>query len=191
MSVFRRRSPHPRLRHLKEFLWPTSGWNRSTQYLAHRVRRLPGTPYRIAAGFASGAAMSMTPFIGFHFVLSALLAWGVRGNILASAFGTVIGNPWTFPLIFWWNYTLGNAMMGEFGGGQELPGELTISFLLHHPWRVLFPMMLGAVPTGLVAWGITYGLVYLAVVSYRRARQGRLERRRARLAGGGRKAREP
>lgn len=185
MSVFRRRRPHPRLRHFREFLWPSSGWHRSTRYLAHRVRRLPGTPYRIAAGFASGAAMSITPFIGFHFVLSALLAWALRGNILASAFGTVVGNPWTFPLIFWWTYKLGNAMMGEFGGG-DLPGELTVSFLFHHPMRVLLPMLLGALPTAAAVWGIAFGLVYAAVVSYRAARQKRFERRRARLAAGGR-----
>jgi hypothetical protein len=182
VSVFRRRRPHPRLRHLREFLWPSSGWHRSTRYLAHRVRRLPGTPYRIAAGFASGAAMSMTPFIGFHFVLSGLLAWGLRGNILASAFGTVVGNPWTFPFIFVWTYRVGNWMMGEFGH-EDLPEELTVSFLFHHPWRVFLPMVLGALPTALVVWGVTYGLVYVAVVSYRGARQKRLSRRRERLAG--------
>ncbi len=184
MTMFRRRQPHPRARQLRELIWPSAGWHRSTRYLAHRVRRLPDSPYRIAAGFACGAAMSMTPFLGFHFVLSALLAWGLRGNILASAFGTVIGNPWTFPLIFWWTYELGDAMMGELGGG-ELPGELTVSFLLHHPWRVLLPMFVGSVPTAIVVWAVSFGLVHMAVRGYRRARRHRLERVRERLLADG------
>jgi hypothetical protein len=187
--VFRRRLPHRRIRHLREFLWPSSGWHRSTRYLAHRVRRLPDSPYRIAAGFACGAAMSVTPFVGFHFVLSALLSWAIRGNILASAFGTVIGNPWTFPLIFWWCYTLGNAMMGEFGV-SELPGELTVSFLLHHPWRVFLPMLLGSIPTALVVWGIAFGLVHVAVSGYREARRRRLQRGRADLVAQQRNAKQ-
>lgn len=182
MSVFRRRIPHTRVRQLRELVWPSSGWHRSTRYLGHRVRRLPDTPYRIAAGVACGAAMSMTPFVGLHFVLSAMLAWGLRGNILASAFGTVVGNPWTFPLIFWWTYEVGNMMMGKFGAA-ELPGELTFSFLLNHPWRVFVPMLIGALPTGLVVWGVTFGLVHVAVAGYRKARRHRLERRRARHAG--------
>ena len=41
-----------------------------------------------------------TPFVGFHFVLAAITAWIVRGNILASAIGTAAGNPWTFPFIW-------------------------------------------------------------------------------------------
>lgn len=183
MSVFRRRVPHPRLRHVREVLWPSSGWRRSTRYLAHRVRRLPGTPYRIAAGFASGAAIAMTPFIGFHFVLGGLLAWVLRGNILASAIGTFVGNPWTFPLIFVWTYRLGNWMMGEFGQHQ-LPVELTLDFLLEHPWRILLPMAVGAVPTGAIVWGVAYGLVHLMIVSYRKARRARLAEYRQRVASG-------
>jgi len=96
----------------------------------------------------------------------------------------VVGNPWTFPLIFWWTYEGGNAMMGAFGGG-ELPGELTVSFLLHHPWRVLFPMFLGSVPTAIVVWAISFWLVRMAVRGYRRARRHRLERAREQLVAEG------
>ena len=180
MSIFRRRVPLRRLRYLREFLWPSSGWHRSTRYLAHRVRRLPGTPYRIAAGFASGAAIGMTPFLGCQFVLAGLLAWMLRGNILASALGTFVCNPWTFPLICVWTYRLGNWMMGELGH-DDPPMQLTLGFLVEHPWRILLPMAVGAVPTGVVVWGITYGLVYLAVVSYRKARRTRLAAYRERF----------
>ena len=66
--MFQRRRqlrPHHRLRN---FFWPTSGFRRSFSYLWHRIARLPGTPHAIAAGFAFGAAISFTPFIGGHFL---------------------------------------------------------------------------------------------------------------------------
>ena len=65
-----------------------------------RLKRLQGTPYSIATGFACGVAISFTPFIGFHMILAALTAWLIRGNIIASAIGTIVGNPWTFPFIW-------------------------------------------------------------------------------------------
>src|SRR3546814_18711734 len=93
--MFRPRNPLPVHKRVSGFLWPRGGWRRSGIYVSHRLRRLPGTPYRIAAGFACGAAISFTPFIGLHFVLSAALALIVRGNIIESAISTVVGNTWT------------------------------------------------------------------------------------------------
>ena len=90
--MFKRRHPLPIHKRAGGFFWPRIGWRRSGAYVAHRLRRLPGTPYRIAAGFACGAAVSFTPFIGLHFLLAVLLALAVRGILVASAIGTVVVN---------------------------------------------------------------------------------------------------
>ena len=74
------------------FFWPTIGWQRAWAYIMLRLARLPGSAYSIAGGFACGAAMSFTPFVGLHFVLSAILAWSIRANIIASVIGTTVGN---------------------------------------------------------------------------------------------------
>ena len=50
--------------------------------------RLPGTPYDIAAGFACGAAISFTPFIGFHVVLGMVIARLIKANMVAALIGT-------------------------------------------------------------------------------------------------------
>ncbi len=185
-----RRHPLPIYRRVRELVWPSAGWHRASLYIAHRLRRLPGTPYRIAAGFACGAAISFTPFIGFHFVGAALLSLLLRGSLLASAIGTVVGNPWTFPFIWTWIYALGQWMLG----GEvvsELPAVLSLTYIFERPLDVLWPMTVGGVPTSVAAWFAFFWPVRGAVAEYqharrllvrrkeRSARHGRLDRKRA------------
>ncbi|MEX0299493.1 MAG: DUF2062 domain-containing protein, partial [Kordiimonas sp.] len=68
-------------RRIAGWLWPRSGFKRAATYIWHRVARLPGSAHSIAAGFASGVAVSFTPFLGLHFLMAFMLAWAVRGNL--------------------------------------------------------------------------------------------------------------
>jgi len=158
-------------------LWPRSGWRRSGAYVAHRLRRLPGTPYRIAAGFASGAAVSFTPFIGLHFVLAAALALLVRGNVIAAAIGTVVGNPWTFPFIWLWTYSLGRWVLGVEHGLTGLPEDLSFHHIFENPLEVLLPMIVGSIPTAAIAWFVFFWPLQRAIAVYQSARRRRLRKR--------------
>lgn len=173
--LFARRHKPDIFHHVKNFFWPRIGWRRSIFYLIHRLRRMQGTPYAIAAGFACGAAVSFTPFIGFHFAMAALMAWIIGGNLMASAIGTVVGNPWTFPFIWLWSYQLGNAILGT--NGSELPAELGFTFIFDHPGQVLLPMVVGGIPSGIVAWFVSYWPLKRMIESYHHIRA---HRRRAR-----------
>ena len=186
--MFQRRDK-PKLHHrARDFLWPSLGWKRSTAYLFHRVARLPGSSYSIAAGFACGAAISFTPFVGMHFILGALFAWAIRANIIASAIGTAVGNPWTFPFIWAWTYNLG-LWMGA--GGQEVDVdtmdfsaiftasmdaflELDMVFLIDTAGPVLWPMFVGGLPTFIVVCLMAYFPLRPLVDGYQ---QRRIERR--------------
>jgi len=174
--MFKRRTPLPLIRRVREFVWPRAGWRRTALYLAHRVGRVPGTPYRIAAGFACGAAVSFTPFIGLHFILAALLALLVRGNVIASAFGTAVGNFWTFPFIWIWTYNLGRWLLGEVGENR-LPVHLSLHYIIDNFWDVFWPMTVGGLPTGVVAWVVFYWPVRAVVLQYQRRRERRLRKR--------------
>lgn len=172
------------------FFWPSIGWGRSVRYLLHRLGRLPGTPYSIAAGFACGAAISFTPFVGLHFILGAVWAWIARANILASAIGTAVGNPWTFPFIWAWIFHLGRLM----GAGDKnanisdvnvsaLFGALTEAFLngdfdgvVEISAPILWPMLLGSVPTIIVVWLIFYFPLKNIVERYQHRRLKRRKR---------------
>ena len=148
------------------------GWGRIFRFWTFKLKRLQGSPYAIACGFACGAAVSFTPFVGFHFIFAAMLAWVMRGNIIASAIGTAVGNPWTFPFIWAGIMWLGTWILG-YERGQELPEELTIGSIFEHPETVLLPMLVGGLPTGVVVWIIIFLPIRRVVGNYQHHRQAR------------------
>ena len=165
--MFRRRKKPSRAKQFGDFFWPSIGFKRSSKYVGYRLARLRGTPYSLAAGFAFGAAVSFTPFIGFHFVLSGLLAWIFRANIIASALGTVVGNPWTFPFIWALIYKLGHWMLGH-DAGQGSFNEATMHRFFDGLWagewgsvshiflEVIHPMLIGSIPVAILVWLIFF-----------------------------------
>ena len=119
--MFARRRKPSTLSKARDFFWPRIGFRRSLVYIGHRLARLPGTPYTIAGGFAWGAAVSFTPFVGFHFILAGIFAWLTRCGIIASAIGTAVGNPWTFPFIWTLIYQVGSRILGHSGKVRTPP----------------------------------------------------------------------
>ena len=95
-----------------ESVYPRGGWWRAATYVGHRMRRLPDQPHRIARGVAAGVFISFTPLFGFHFIGAALIAWLIRGNIVAALLGTFVGNPLTTPVIAVTSVALGRWMLG-------------------------------------------------------------------------------
>ncbi len=179
--MFRRRKKQSFLIKVREFLWPSAGWRRAGHYMKHRLARIDGSPYAIAAGFASGAAVSFTPFVGFHFIFAAIIAWIMRGNILTSAIGTAVGNPWTFPFIWAASYNVGinlldgtatNDLMGQL---DKMFGNFTIVDLVNDPLNALgpfletifFPMLLGGTIIGASLWFFIYWPIYKLVSEYK------------------------
>jgi uncharacterized protein (DUF2062 family) len=205
--VFRRRDRPGPLARLREAILPRGGWRRGIEYLGHRVRRLPDTPHRIALGFACGVFASFTPLFGLHFVLAAAVARLVRGNILASLLGTLVGNPLTFPVIAGASLWLGRQMVGFgatgrnfsrvsdafgeaaaalwqsalalFGAGESHWGRV-VPFLRD----VFWPYLVGGIAPGLAASVVAYYLLRALVSAYQLRRRARmLERAHARLTG--------
>ena len=110
--LMKRRTPPGWLEWLRVALWPRRSWLRSGQYVTKRILRITASPHAVAAGVAAGAFTSFTPYMGLHFLVAALLAWLLRGNLIASALGTFVGNPLTFPLIWTATYNTGHRILG-------------------------------------------------------------------------------
>lgn len=160
------------------------GWRRALSYFAHRIARLPGTPYSIAAGFACGSAVSFTPFMGLHFIFAGVLAWVLRGNMVASAIGTAVGNPWTFPLIWVLIYNIGASVLGVAPQDEEDVSGFRLSDIFDEPGRVLIPMMVGSFIVMPIAWILTFLPVRYMIASYQRRRfMRRMKKMREHKAG--------
>ena len=48
--------------------------------LLQKLNALKGSPQKIAKGFATGVAMSFTPFVGFHILLSLVITKITKQN---------------------------------------------------------------------------------------------------------------
>ena len=188
--MFQRRHKHSFFQRVRQFFWPSAGWHRSTRYVFHRVARIPGSAYSLAAGFACGAAISFTPFIGLHFVLAALLALAIRANVLASAIGTAVGNPWTFPFIWIGVYNVGSWILRTDGSNaqevdfldvltesMEAMHRLDFEFLAETSGPVLWPMLVGCVPVTIFVWFLFYLPLRPMISKYQAARNHRRTRK--------------
>lgn len=156
--------------------------NRYSRYMLLKLDKLKGTPYSIAAGFACGVAISFTPFVGFHMLLAAITAFIIRGNILSSAFGTVMGNPWTFPIIWPTILFTGRFFLNDnhidkidfiklFKNLADAVVHLDFSLLVSDVWPVLLPMMVGCIPYYIIAWCISFYIVKRAMERFKLRRE--------------------
>jgi uncharacterized protein len=162
------------------------GLRRYGRYLLRRLERLTASPHMVAAGVAAGAAVSVYPLIGFHFILGFVLAFLTRGSMLAAALGTAFGNPLTFPLFFSVSYQIGRGLLpgrdaeaeGIMRGNdiEDVMGTM-VSRGISEVWPVWKTMMVGAIPLSIATYVILYCLVRWFVA---RTRSRRLLKRQAR-----------
>ena len=166
-------------------------------YINKRMRRLPDSPHRIALGFACGAFVSFSPFFGFHFFLAAGCAWLVRGNILASLFGTIIGNPFSFPLISASSLWLGRWILGQRDSGSNFEaiteafadafssiwatvqswfgyGPSMLDGLMVFFHNVFLPYLIGGILPGLLTAIVSYWILGPIVAAYQERRRKKL-----------------
>lgn len=202
--IFKRREKAPFTSRMREALAPRKGFWRGIDYIGKRMRRLPDSPHRIALGFACGALASFTPFFGFHFFLAAGLAWLVRANILASLFGTIVGNPITFPFISSASLYVGRLLLGSNDSGGSSFDAITDAFgdafssmwstikswfgyepsvtegLAAFFYDVFLPYLLGGVIPGTVCAVLCYWIIGPIVAAYQSRRRAKLAEIQAR-----------
>ncbi|UVK47797.1 DUF2062 domain-containing protein [Mesorhizobium sp. AR07] len=183
--LFRRRNPDGFFERLRTYMWPRSSFSRSLQYFSKRILRLNATPHAVAAGVAAGVFASFFP-VGFHFAIAAVLCWLIAGNLAAAALGAVVfGNPLTFPLLWGASWETGKVILHDRVPSHGPPAHLsemlhTLSF--SQLWGpVLKPMLIGAVPLGLIFGLLFYGITRWGMTAFREQRRKRLSEKASRL----------
>ena len=186
--MFKRRNKPPILSRVANFFWPRAGLKRSIQYIWHRIARITGSAHFITIGVVSGVFASWTPFVGFHFILAALIALVLRGSLLASAIGTFFGNPFTFPFIWISTYNIGGFLLGLDAKSEidlSLP-DGTMMLIFTNPvlfaetmWGAIgpyfVPMLIGSLPPGIFTGVVFYFLLRPIITKYKERRRVKFE----------------
>lgn len=194
--VFRRREKLTWWRFIAEGFWPRAGWRRVIHYFRHRIRRLPDTPHKVARGMFAGTFVSILPIPGLQMLAGGLLAWVMRGNILAAVLCSFLSNPLTTPFFAVASIGLGQWMLGQdrmlsarmigrsfAEAGGDLWHNLTAPFSdkvaswtgLHHFWEDVFlPYLVGSIVVGVLCGLAAYYITIPLVSAYQRARIKRL-----------------
>jgi uncharacterized protein (DUF2062 family) len=181
--LFRRREAESFLERMRVHVWPRRSWSRSSRYVVYRLRRLSDTPHAVALGFAIGVFTAATPYLGTHMVMAALLAWIIGGSVVAALLGTFLGNPLTYPLLWYSTYEVGNLMLR--GKVDQKTIDLSGGIFqksLDQLWPILKPMTLGSIPVGLALAALSYVLVRPMVDAYKHRRRRELKLRSGREA---------
>lgn len=204
--VFKRRDRRSVWKAVTHFFWPKGGWTRAARYVQYRVTRLPDPPHRIARGIFAGVFVTFSPFFGLHFVLAALGAKIMRGNIVAALLATFVGNPLTFPAIAASAFQTGNFLLGKggrlpdeanvplgekiLGAGGDLRHNIAAIFTHEHAhWGklvvfyhdVFVPYLVGGILPGLICAIAAYYFSLPLIVVYQKRRQAKLKEKWAAL----------
>ncbi len=203
--VFKRRDRLTWTGRLQALVWPRGGWRRGLRYVWVRLTRLPDPPHRIARGIWAGIFVSFTPLFGLHILAGAILAWIMRGNILASLLATLVGNPLTFPLIAVTSMQLGHLLLGNAAeapaaahilvafaqaGGEFWANVKAVFTTEPTRWSKLYgfydgfflPYLVGGIIPGVVAATAGYFASLPMITAYQALRDKRRQARRERAA---------
>ena len=196
--MFKRRNKRNTLQIVAQGFYPRGGWGRAFSYVYHRLRRLPDPPHRIARGISAGVFVSFSPLFGFHFIYAALVAFLIRGNILAALLATFVGNPLTFPVIGAISLGFGRRLLGiDPAHGHHESVLAAFSNASSEIWRniraiftadlthwdslaiffqtVFWPYLVGGILPGLIAGMAAYGLSRPVIDAYQRRRLAKLK----------------
>ena len=165
-------------------------FKRTKKYILVNLKRMKGSSHEIAIGLACGISISFTPFLGLHALLAITLAWALRASMAAALIGTLFGNPWTFPFIWYFSYEIGKLFILEnssLSSQYLLPSlkhEMIVLFILvkniflttdyvlikenFNTLNFIPTMALGSIPLVLISWFISYFIFESIINSYKK-----------------------
>ena len=165
-------------------------FSRTKKYISLSIKRIKGTPQALSLGLATGIAVSFTPFIGLHSLLAIFISWVVGGSMAAALIGTLFGNPWTFPFIWYLTFEIGQFINYGFLSYEEefsfkiIKKEIfTLLVILKNiiifanipeleenveKLKLIPFMLVGSIPLVFVTWIFSYFSFLIIFKSYRK-----------------------
>ena len=165
-------------------------FSRTKKYISLSIKRIKGTPQALSLGLATGIAISFTPFIGLHALLAIFISWVIGGSMAAALIGTLFGNPWTFPFIWYFTFEIGQFINYGFLSYEEefsfkvikkeistllaiLKNIIIFANIFELEENVeklkLIPFMIvGSIPLVFISWILSYFSFLIIFKSYRK-----------------------
>ena len=165
-------------------------FSRTKKYISLSLKRIKGTPQALSLGLATGIAVSFTPFIGLHSLLAIFISWVIGGSMAAALIGTLFGNPWTFPIIWYFTFEIGQFINYGFLSYEEefsfkiIKKEiLTLLVILKNiivfanipeleenieKLKLIPFMIVGAIPLVFISWILSYFSFLIIFKSYKK-----------------------
>lgn len=167
---------------------PQRRWLQRLRIAARKLMNLRASPHEIALGCAVGAFISITPLLGVQTFLAVVLASLLRASVPAAILGTFVGNPISWPVIWASTYAMGLQIVGLEGVFDPAAFESKIlqlwaAVLERSPqildataallWPLLWPMLAGSLPVGLLTAAVVYYISRNTVRAWRDRRMTR------------------
>ena len=165
-------------------------FSRTKKYISLSIKRIKGTPQALSLGLATGIAISFTPFIGLHALLAIFISWVIGGSMAAALIGTLFGNPWTFPFIWYFTFEIGQFMNYGFISYQQefsfkiIKKEITTLLVIlkniivfanipeleenFEKLKLIPFMIVGSIPLVFITWILSYFSFFIIFKSYRK-----------------------
>ena len=165
-------------------------FSRTKKYISLSIKRIKGSPQALSLGLATGISVSFTPFIGLHALLAIFISWIIGGSMAAALIGTLFGNPWTFPFIWYFTFEIGQFInygflsYDEDFSFQSIKKEIfTLLVILKNiivfanipeleenveKLKLIPFMIIGSIPLLIVTWILSYFLFLKIFKSYRK-----------------------
>jgi len=139
----------------------------------HRMKSilsLDSNPGHIAAGFAVGVFISISPLFGMHTLLAIVSAFVFRLNKLTTITGSLVNTPLTVLPILMASYHLGEFLLGH------EPRNVSFKVLdWHHLQDYATALFIGTSIIGLTAALLSYFVVYRLVIRFQQNDPGLAE----------------
>ncbi|MBE9042569.1 DUF2062 domain-containing protein [Oscillatoriales cyanobacterium LEGE 11467] len=152
---------------------------RCGRYWYCRLTRTKASTEYLARGLAVGVFAGFFPLFGAQTAIGVLLAIPLRGHKLTAALGTWVSNPLTYIPIFWFNFRVGNELLGA--KVSFTPESLqSLEALLELKEEFIATLLVGCLVCGLVGSVFSY-LIAAGFIRFWRNRRTHKEDRRCRL----------
>ncbi len=124
------------------------------------IRIQDGNPGYRARGLAAGVFAGCFPLFGFQTLLGLILSILLRGNHFMAAAGTLISNPFTYLPLYWLNYKVGCAFLGN-GEDLILLSSFTWKEIFNQGLLFALRIFLGSGLVGVISSSFSGILIYI------------------------------